>query len=116
MTHEEHYDAVSKAASKVYAAIDRANSHGLCVYVGMETIYAVGGKVTYSPEVFVEHVSRYRDGMTADEKQCRHEVYEAMLNLSSVLTDAAEFGYSFKIERYRDGMTIVRPAESKIEA
>lgn len=52
----------------------------------------------------------------ADEKQCRHEVYEAMLNLSSVLTDAAEFGYSFKIERYRDGRTIVKPAESTIEA
>lgn len=116
MPHEEHYDAVFKAASKVYTAIDRANSRGLCVSVGMETVCTVGGEVTYSPEISVNHISQYREEMTADEKQCRRDVYKTMINLASVLTHAAEFGYAFQIKRYRDGTPVVMKAESTIEA
>lgn len=54
--------------------------------------------------------------MTADEKQCRRDAYKTMINLASVLTHAAEFGYAFQIKRYRDGTPVVMKAESTIEA
>ena len=116
MTYTEHYDAVLKAASKVYEAIDKANSHGLNVYVGIETIYKVGGLYECAPEVSIEHVSQYRRELTADEKQCKRDVFNAMMNLASVLTHAAEFGYAFQIKRIIDGHTIVKLAKSTIEA
>lgn len=116
MTYSEHYEKVLEAAHEVYEAIDKANSHGLNVYVGIETIYKVGGLYECGPEVSIEHVSQYHRELTADEKQCKRDVFNAMMNLASVLTHAAEFGYAFQIKRYRDGTPVVMKAESTIEA
>lgn len=116
MTYTEHYDAVLKAASKVYEAIDNANSCGVCVSVGLRKIYEVGGRVIYFPEVEIGLLSKYRGKMTDEEKERKFSVMKAMQNFADELTHAADFGYTFRVGRYRDGTTVVMQAKSTIEA
>lgn len=120
MTYEEHKNAVTSAANALYSAIHSAKIDNLRISVGMDTLYAMGGGITYicgSPDIsLVYPMKNVSEGGIARH---RDAIMSALEDLTDALTAAARDNYSFNIERVEQGgacFAKVLCAESKLDA